>query len=73
MDMQTIETACEHYGAQAVFHAAHRSMNGDRKALSQVGLREAISLADAYRVSRAAYRIMKLSGLPTVPLARSRA
>ena len=52
-----IADACATYGAKAVSDAVYRRMNGDRKALSAVGLPDVQSLGEAHRVTVVAFRL----------------
>jgi hypothetical protein len=51
-----ILAACERHGAHVVVDAARRRMKGDRAALPKIGLPDAISLGEAYRITEVADR-----------------
>lgn len=53
-----IGTACDHYGAAAVYAAAYRWMAGDHGALPKVGLINIATLGEADRVGVIAYRLL---------------
>jgi hypothetical protein len=62
MDMDTriaaITAACDRHGANVVAAAALRRMKGDRAALPEIGLPDAITLGEAYRITEVAYFLM---------------
>ena len=53
-----IAAACDTYGVKAVSDAAYKRMQGDRAALSRVGLDDVPTLAEANHITIICYRLM---------------